>query len=96
MTGENGEFQSKSTDIRLTIQIEVKMGEKKTTFEKYGENFTILQEKIPSIKSEMTGENAKFPDEFKKIRLTIQMEVKIAQKNKTTFVRGNLHKISQF
>ena len=29
MTGENGEFQSKSTDIRLTIQIEVKMGEKK-------------------------------------------------------------------
>ena len=30
MIGENGEFQSKSTDIRLRIQIEVKMGEKKT------------------------------------------------------------------
>ena len=44
----------------------------------------------------MTGKNKKFPDELKKIRLTIQIEVKIAQKEKMTFVRGNLHKISQF
>ena len=55
-----------SNEIRLNIEIEVTM-EKKTTFQR--ENFTILQEKLPSIRSEMTGENG----ELKEIRLKIEI-----------------------
>ena len=58
MTGENKKFQSQFNEIRLKIQIEMKMREEKKTFER--ENFTILQEKIYSIRFEMTEENSEF------------------------------------
>ena len=35
-----------------------------TSVNQFGQNFTILQEKIQWIRCEMTGENAEFEDEF--------------------------------
>ena len=58
MTGENGKFENEFNEIRLKVQIEVKMREEKKTFER--ENFTILQEKIHSITCETTEQNAEF------------------------------------
>ena len=50
MTSGNAEFQSEFNKIRLRIQIQVKIGEKKkkqTPFEGENlQNFTILEEKI--------------------------------------------------
>ena len=66
------------------------MEERKTTFER--QNFTILVEKIPSIRSEMTGENAEFQSKFNEIRLKIQIRVKMEEKKE----RHLKDKISQF
>ena len=64
MTGENVEFQNKLNEIRLKIQIDVKIGGKndisKRKIAKFLEKLTILHEKIPSIRIEMTGENTEF------------------------------------
>ena len=56
--------------------------EKETTLER--ENLQnvhkilqFLEQKIYSIRSEMTGENREFQSEFRKIRLKIPIEVKI-------------------
>ena len=73
MTGENAAFQSEFKKIRLKIEIEVKMGEEKphskTKFDKLEENFTILEEKIHSIRFEMTGDNGESSNQFNEIRL---------------------------
>ena len=45
-TVENGEFEIEFKKIRLKIEIEVKMGEKETTFDKFTQNFAILEEKV--------------------------------------------------
>ena len=65
MTGENAQCQSQFNEIRLKIQIEVKIGENKgkkndNSKRKSRENLTIIQEKIHSIRSEMTRENEEF------------------------------------
>ena len=59
--------------------------EKKTTLER--ENLQnvhkilqFLEQKIYSIKSEMTRENAQFQDEFNEIRLKIRIDVKMGKK----------------
>ena len=54
ITGENKKFQNEFNQIRLKVQFEVKMREEKKTSER--ENFTILHEKLSSIRSETTGE----------------------------------------
>ena len=41
-------------EIRLNIEIEVRIEKRKTTFQR--ENFTILQEKLSSIRAERTRE----------------------------------------
>ena len=73
-----------SRKIRLRIQIEMKMGEKKNKndikkrkFGKFTQNFTSLEEKIPTIGIQMTGENAEFQCEFEQ---KIQIEVKMREK----------------
>ena len=53
----------------------------KTKFDKFTQNFTILEEKIRSTRSERTGENAEFSNEFNEIRLKIEIEPKIRDKN---------------
>ena len=72
----------------------------KRKFAKCGENFTILHEKIPSVRIQMTGENAKFQNEFNEIRLKIQIEGKVEEKTKKTIIQRenlqNFEKISQF
>ena len=62
--------------------------EKKTTFEKYGENFTIVHDTIPSIRSQMTGENEEFQSQSREIWLSFQIEVKMEEKS--SFQRQNL------
>ena len=78
MTGESGKFESEFNEIRLKVQIEVKMRKGKKTLER--ENFTILQAKIHSIRSERRGENHEFESQLKEIRLKIETEVKMGKK----------------
>ena len=55
-------------------------------FAKYNEYFTIFQEKIHWIRSEMASGNAELNGEFNQIRLKIQIEMKteVKKKKKTT------------
>ena len=66
--------------------------EKKMAFErekaKFWQNFKILHDKIRLIRVQMTSGNAEFNGELKEIRLKIQIEVKIGEKN--IFQRENL------
>ena len=104
MTSEDAEFNGKFNRSRLKIQIEVKTGEKKKKndirkwkFAKYEENFTIWEEKIHSIRFQMTQKNAQFNGQFNRIRLKIQIEVKAREKK--TFASEklqNMNKISSF
>ena len=57
------------------------------------QNFTILEEKIHSIRSEKTGENAQFETVMKEIPLKIQIE---EEKGKNTFERQNLENLQRF
>ena len=53
---------------------------KKTTFEEENlQNFTIWEEKIRSIPIQITRENEEFNNEFKQIRLKIQIEEKMEE-----------------
>ena len=52
------------------------------------QNFTILEEQIPSIRSQTTGENEEFQRESREISLRFQIEVKMLEKN--SFQRQNL------
>ena len=68
----------------------------KWKFPQYEENFTSFQEKIHSLRIEMTTTNAQFNGQFNRSRLKIQIEVKTEEKQ--TFASENLQnmkKISQ-
>ena len=89
MTPRNAEFNGEFKEIRLKMEIEVKITEKtkkqhiwKAKFLLITKNFTIFQEKIHSITIEMTSTNAQFSSEFNEIRLNIEIEAKIGEKGK--------------
>ena len=71
MTTENTEIQTELKEIQSKWK-----WTKTTTFER--ENLYNF-EKIHSIGSEMTGENAEFSCEYNEIQLKIQIEVKIGE-----------------
>ena len=61
---------------------------------KFVENLRILQGKIHWIRSEMRGENPKFPGEFSWIRLKIRIELKMGEKKKKKrHLKGKICKI---
>ena len=54
-------------------------------------NFTISQEKIHSIRIEITSTKAEFNGEFNEIPLKIEIETKITEENKqTAHFEGNI------
>ena len=83
---ENAQFPPQFRAFPLTIGVQLKLREKtgkknisKRKFEKFTQSFTIFEEKIASIRSKMTQENAQFPPQFTEIRLAIEVQLKLAE-----------------
>ena len=83
MKRENVEFQRNTIEDSNRRENGRKNNDiSKRKFSKSTQNFTILHDNIHSIRSEITGENAQFQNEFNEIRLKIQIEVKIGEKRR--------------